>query len=280
MRKTKELRLEAGGHTVAAIEFPGDGEPLVCFHGWLDNAESFRPLAEALPHRRLIAVDFPGHGKSYRFPRGARQHYLELVPFVFQTIDALKLRQVSVIGHSMGAGVASLAAGVFPDRFQKIILIEGIGPITTPPQELPEHMAIAIQAASRKILTQQRYYPSKEAAIAARASAGEIGQEAASLLAKRGLSKTRQGYFWNSDPRLKQPSLYRLSEDQVTAFLQRTSAEVLLVKAEQTLPVLAEHFDKRRGHVRKMTYITLPGNHHLHMLQPTAVAKAIDLFLS
>ena len=43
---------------------PSDPTPVLCLHGWLDNANSFLPLAAAMSTQSLLAVDFAGHGLS------------------------------------------------------------------------------------------------------------------------------------------------------------------------------------------------------------------------
>lgn len=280
MARHKTIKITVDGRTVAGIEFQGQGIPILCFHGWLDNAESFTPLAKALPGRHLLAFDFPGHGRTYRLPQGTHYHYLELIPFVFAVADQLGLQQFDYIGHSMGGGVGSLAAGTLPQRFRKLVLIEGIGSITSTPEELPQQMTMAIVASKRSLLTKWRYYPTKQAAITVRAKAGDVGPEAAALFARRGLSHdTKKGYFWNADARLKLPSLFRLSENQVCAFLQQITAQTLLIKADQGLDSIASHFEQRREYVQDIKFITLPGNHHLHMSHPQAVAQAITAHL-
>ena len=48
------------------------GIPVICLHGWLDNACSFDALAPLLPNdsHKFIAIELPGHGFSSHFPEG------------------------------------------------------------------------------------------------------------------------------------------------------------------------------------------------------------------
>ena len=54
-RYAAERRFRAYGQELAGLQWPGEGEPVLALHGWLDNAASFQPLAEPLGHP-LVAL--------------------------------------------------------------------------------------------------------------------------------------------------------------------------------------------------------------------------------
>nr|XP_015215180.1 PREDICTED: serine hydrolase-like protein 2 [Lepisosteus oculatus] len=59
------------GHIAAKDWGPRDGRPVLCLHGWSDNAGSFDRLIPLLPADcRCVAIDFPGHGLSTHRPAG------------------------------------------------------------------------------------------------------------------------------------------------------------------------------------------------------------------
>ena len=86
-------------------------EPMLAFHGWLDNAATFDNLAPLLNQHRVISIDLPGHGFSQHRPVGSAYHFSDLIIDIIEVIDVLCLEKVSLLGHSMGAGVASYLAG-------------------------------------------------------------------------------------------------------------------------------------------------------------------------
>src|SRR5690606_2312769 len=111
--------------TLAGLAFgPRDGRPVLALHGWLDNAATFVPLAPLLPELRIYALDLPGHGRSSHRPPGARYHYVDWVGDVIEAADALGLDRFALLGHSMGAGISILTAGTFPERVERLALIE------------------------------------------------------------------------------------------------------------------------------------------------------------
>ncbi len=88
---------------------PNDAPTVVCLHGLTGHARRYRRLAEErLPHRRVVALDLRGHGRSpFAPPWGIAQHVADLV----EAADALGLRGAPWIGHSYGGRlVAEFAA--------------------------------------------------------------------------------------------------------------------------------------------------------------------------
>src|SRR5690606_3948749 len=107
MRTPEERRIEAWGLPLAGRFWPGEGTPILALHGGLDNANSFLPLAAHLG-QPLFALDFAGHGKSAARPLNTAIHYIDNVRDVLAAADALGWQRFVLLGHSMGAGVASL----------------------------------------------------------------------------------------------------------------------------------------------------------------------------
>ena len=61
MRASHEVRFDIAGRTIAGKRFRGGEVPTIAHHGWLDNANSFDALADAMPELDLFAMDFAGH---------------------------------------------------------------------------------------------------------------------------------------------------------------------------------------------------------------------------
>jgi pimeloyl-ACP methyl ester carboxylesterase len=101
----------------------GSGPPLVLLHGVSLSAAAWAPLFTALPGRRLLAVDLPGHGLSdptvYR--RGhVRAQACQLIDDIF---DGLELDQAPVVGHSLGAMLALWRAATGARRISGLVSI-------------------------------------------------------------------------------------------------------------------------------------------------------------
>ena len=67
----EEIEYQIGNLTMRGISCGNKHDNIVlCLHGWLDNAASFLPLMsyfeDELINKRVIAIDWPGHGNSSR----------------------------------------------------------------------------------------------------------------------------------------------------------------------------------------------------------------------
>jgi pimeloyl-ACP methyl ester carboxylesterase len=129
----REAALEARHLRLACrLWGPPDGEPTLALHGWLDNAASFDLLAPLLPRLRICALDLPGHGRSQHRPAGVVYHFVDYVADVLAAADALGWSRFILMGHSLGAGIATLVSAIAPERVSKAVLIEGLGPQASP----------------------------------------------------------------------------------------------------------------------------------------------------
>lgn len=261
----KDWQFERHGRILAVREWgPADGEPVIALHGWLDNAASFTLLAQHLPRLRLIALDFAGHGFSDHLSGGQSYYSWDHVADVYALLSELALKRVALLGHSLGAGVASLLAASFPERISQLFLIDGLVPLTYPVEQLPQQMAKAVRRGARLSGRSLKPYATFEQAVAARVqSRWPVSESAAISLLQRGLKETAQGWVWRSDMALTQPSLLRLSEAQVRVFLQHLSMPVLLVMAANGEELML--IEPMLGEVADLTLKKLVGSHHLHL---------------
>ena len=275
MNAPRERRIALPHLTLAALEW-GDPEapPLIALHGWLDNAASFALLAPLLaPQFRVIALELPGHGHSDHLPAGAGYHFLDYVRAVLATLDALELPRCSLLGHSLGAGIASLTAAAVPERIERLHLIEGLGPLGDDGTHTLQRYrdALTKPPADGKAL---RVFRDVEQAARARAMASGLDAQLARLIMERGLRETGGGWQWRSDPRLVRPTAIRLAESQIRALLAGIEAPTALLLAQPVTPYLpAAMMAARAACVPRIAVEHLEGGHHLQLEQPQAVAQ-------
>ena len=250
--------------------------PLVALHGWLDNAGSFARLAPRLAARyRVIALDLPGHGHSDHLAAGASYHYLDYVQLVLAAADALRLDRYSLLGHSLGAGIAALVAAASPERIERLLLIEGLGPLGDDGSHTLQRFrdALAPRGDNGKPL---RIFRDVAQAVAARSMASGLPAELARPIVERGLVEADGGWRWRSDPRLTRPSAVRLAETQVHALLRGIDAPTALLLAQPATSYLPDTMmQARAGCVTDIVVSQLAGSHHLHLEHPQAVADWI-----
>jgi pimeloyl-ACP methyl ester carboxylesterase len=124
------------------VHYQDEGSPelpvLVLLHGFGDSFTSWQGwVPELKAKRRIITVDFPGHGLT-RSPAGTVLSDDLLVAFVDSFAAALGLPKFALAGNSMGGGVAWAFAVRHPERLNALILVDAGGfRNEKPPAEIP-----------------------------------------------------------------------------------------------------------------------------------------------
>lgn len=138
-RSTREHAVTTdAGVAIRVVEFvagsdatdtaPDDRLPVVLLHGIASVTALALPVVAALEGRRVLAVDWPGHGLSGAavLAKGAdlRAHVDSTLDAVFSALD---LDQVDLIGHSLGGHFGILHALARPGRVRRLVLLGAPG---------------------------------------------------------------------------------------------------------------------------------------------------------
>ena len=111
----------------------GRRQPLVLIPGWSQTAAQFRRQLEGLSDRyRVIAIDMRGHGDSDKPAHGYRIQ--RLAQDVRQALVAMDLRDVTILGHSMGCSVLWCYFDLFgAERISKFVFCDEPPMLTADP---------------------------------------------------------------------------------------------------------------------------------------------------
>jgi pimeloyl-ACP methyl ester carboxylesterase len=100
---------------------------LILIHGTRDHARSWDRTAAALVDRYwVVAPDLRGHGDS-DWAIGGDYSIIDYALDIHSLAEHLGRETYTLIGHSLGGGVALEFAGACPERAEKIVTIEGLG---------------------------------------------------------------------------------------------------------------------------------------------------------
>ena len=104
----------------------GEGPPILLIHGITSSARTWREVMPALAeHHEVIAPDLLGHGRSAK-PRG--DYSLGgYASGLRDLLTILGIGRVTVVGHSLGGGVAMQFAYQFPNRLGRLVLVDSGG---------------------------------------------------------------------------------------------------------------------------------------------------------
>ncbi|KAG5188541.1 Alpha/Beta hydrolase protein [Tribonema minus] len=275
---------------------------ILALHGYLDNANTFDLLGPALAGEgyEVVAIDLPGHGLSSHTSSDNWYDIMDYPHSIAAVQDALGWDSCHYLGHSLGAGIASLVAGALPDRVTGCVFIDALGPFTLAPhgahmhlrramqsraallnKQQKVHVRCAMQSRAALLNKQQKVWPSLELAVQARVAAAAdypgsqtISKEAAAILMQRSIEPVSPehnngkagGVRFRYDLRLRAYSSTYLSEDTVSAFLSNIACPCLLVTGQTGFP-LSGGFRARMQTLgpRLADHAHLPGSHHLHL---------------
>lgn len=295
-RKARAQRVDVRGLYLNVLEW---GEPgarkMFLLHGWMDVAASFQFLVDELASDwHVIAPDLRGFGRSDWQPQG--YWFADYVADCEALLDRFAPHDPAcIVGHSLGANVAMLYAGVRPERVAAVVALDGFGIPAEPADDAPRKFGEWLDA----LKTPPAFAPFRDfAAVAARLTKNDrrLTPDKAAFLARHWAQACEDGSVrLTSDPRHKLPfpQVYRIEE--VVAIWRRIRARTLWIAAEDShIPRwLDAHPEgegatdslagvrRRLAHVPGATLVTIPGaGHMVHHDQPAAVARAIERFLA
>lgn len=139
----KALNLFNYKNTKISYSDSGKGNVVLLLHGFLEDATMWKNIIPHLEKRyRVIAVDLLGHGKSECY--GYIHTMEDQADMLFALITDLRLRKVSLIGHSMGGYVALAFAELYPDHIRSMILLNSSAQPDSPERKINRDRAIEV----------------------------------------------------------------------------------------------------------------------------------------
>jgi pimeloyl-ACP methyl ester carboxylesterase len=123
--KFDEWQIELHGRR-AVYRIAGDGPPVVLVHGMLNSSSHWQSVAlDLASDYTVIAPDLIGHGDSAA-PRGDYSLGAHAAS-IRDLLTALGIERATIVGHSLGGGVAMQFFYQFPARVQRLVLVSSGG---------------------------------------------------------------------------------------------------------------------------------------------------------
>jgi len=267
------------------VDWGNEDKPLaILVHGGRDHARNWDFIAlELRKHFHLVAPDLRGHGDSDWAIGGAysiTEHVLDLG----QLIAALAPKDpVTLIGHSLGAGIVLQRAGVFPDAVKSVVAIEGLGPPGAMLRETPAHERMQIWVTDMMALAQRKpreYQTIEKAMERMREANPHLSVDLARHLSIYGMRRNENGTFsWKYDNYTRATSPYLFNLKDAMEIWSRIRCPVLLIRGDASWAGDWER-DGRLNAFHTSELRTIPNaGHWVHHDQPEAFLAAVREFL-
>ena len=270
--------LELHGNRLA-YQDEGQGDAILLLHGMAGSSQTWRSVIRPLSRKyRVIAPDLLGHGMSAK-PRS--DYSLGAFAVLLRDLlDELGVARATVVGHSLGGGVAMQFVYQHPDYCERLVLIGsgGLGPdvgwtlrlLSAPGAEL-----IMPIIAPQPVLT--------------------AGEKVRSWFAKMGIESPRGGEIWNayssfSDAETRQAFLRTLRSvvdyrGQAVSALNRLNVRadmpIMAIWGEQDAIIPVQHAYAALEARPDARVEVMPGVGHFPQVErPTEVVDLIDDFIT
>lgn len=284
----REFYVDVRGLTLCLCAWgPAEGPTVLLLHGMLDQGAMWSDVAQRLVEKgyRVLAPDQRGHGRSQHAGPGGSYHLLEFVADLDALLghnnghSPLQINEpITLVGHSMGAAVAALYAGVRPKKVGALVLVESILPVETAETETVGQLTSYLDQLANA--PQHNRLPDiRAAAERLRRATPSLAEENALQMARRITQECDEegGICWCWDPQLLIRTGVTFNGLAFKAFsytelLRQIRVPVTLVYGQdgscKTLSQLREVMPDATGAI-------LPGGHNLHIDAPEALADIV-----
>ena len=101
----------------------GEGQPFLILHGFLGMSDNWKTLGNKFAEAgyQVHLLDQRNHGRS---PHTPEMNYEVLATDIYDYCQTHNLKNIILLGHSMGGKAAMLAAGKYPDLIDKLIVVD------------------------------------------------------------------------------------------------------------------------------------------------------------
>ncbi|WP_304635200.1 MULTISPECIES: alpha/beta fold hydrolase [Pseudoalteromonas] len=245
----------------------GQGSHVVLIHGLFGSLENLNVIAKALSENYTVTnIDLRNHGKSFH---SDSMNYTVMAADVLELLNHLNINKAHIVGHSMGGKVAMQLALSYPERVEKLVVMD-ISPVANKPR----HSAIfkGLNDVANSAVTDRK--------AADEILAKQIPELGVRQFLLKSFAKNEQGqYQW----RFNLAVLDQQYENILAQLDENDSClcDTLFIKGNDSDYILAEH--------RPVIMALFPNSkakiihgagHWLHAQKPFAVNKAISDFLA
>lgn len=239
--------------------------PLVLLHGLFGSGDNWGTVAKHFSQQyQVISVDLRNHGKS---PHSDSQTYVDMANDLLELCDRLNLARIHLLGHSLGGKTAMQFATHYPDRLEKLIVVDMA--IRTYPDSYT-HMIDAMLAVD--LSTMQSRSDVDKALISS------IPHTMVRQFLLMNLIRTENKLAW----RINLAALRNNYPHMIKAICENAHYEKpsLFIRGERSDYVTDTDINHLKTHFINAEFASLPTNHWVHAEQPQAFIEVVQNYLA
>ncbi len=266
------------------------GEPsaprLFMLHGYQDESASWQFTVDAMQGEwQVIAPDWRGYGLS-EWSGSDSYWYPDYLADLDKLLDHFSPEHpVRIVGHSLGANIAAVYAGLRPDRVSHLVNLDGFGPPMMRQDPAPRRLAKWL-AQLRDDSLQRPYADFDEFALRMQSENPRLTDERARFIVRHWGKEEAGGVVRRADPAHKRMNPSPMTQEEVIACWRQTSACVLWIDGAASglmarLSATPNEFEDRASAYQDLQIRHIEdAGHNVHHDQPEALAGLLEAFLS
>jgi pimeloyl-ACP methyl ester carboxylesterase len=244
----------------------GSGLPLLILHGLFGSSDNWMSIAKTMADDfDIVLPDLRNHGNS---PHSSDWTYEAMAADVVGLLDALNIEKTSVIGHSMGGKAAMTLVAKYPERIEKLVVVD------IAPKKYPVH--------HRDILNALRSIDLKK--ITKRSEADEqlaerIGEKAVRQFLLKNLTRDDDNnYIWKLNLKVIDEKIENIGE--ALSAPNEIPHPALFIRGEHSDYISADDNDAIKSTFPKATLVTIKeAGHWIHAEKPEEFTDIAGTFL-
>jgi pimeloyl-ACP methyl ester carboxylesterase len=264
--------LDVDGLTFHYVDWGGAASPLVMLHGLSGHARTWDHTAAALSDRyHVVALDQRGHGDSDWAPEyGLRPMARDLLGF----LDALEVREVTLMGLSMGGLVSFVFAAAHPERVARMVIMD-IGPEIAPAGSANVASSLAAQDTFR---SQDEAFAHARAANP-RPTGATLRHRVTHNL--RELPDGTLTFKYDKELRRRPRALFDHTQDELWAAWRAVSCPVLLVRGADSDVLAADTAQRMLTENPNVSFASIPDcGHSITLDSPDGLLEVVSPWLA
>jgi len=245
----------------------GSGPPLIILHGLFGMLDNWRTIAKMLEDKfQCILVDLRNHGRS---PHDDEMNYKVMAEDILALMNDLHIDHTIILGHSMGGKVAMLFSLTYPEKVDKLIVVD------ISPKKYPEHHQVELQAIESIDPSKINNRSEAEKALSIFLKNDNVTIQ---FLLKNLTRLSSGGFAWKANMSVLISKYHNLMEEIVSSL--PFEKPVLFIRGEKSDSLKDEDWPEIKSLFPNAILDTISGaGHWVHADQPEALKQQLVSFL-